>query len=81
MEKGGQLDGIAMGRSQEAEAVEMFGGRCCSNQQKQRSKHGWAAWAEPARRPGSPGGAAAPHAAEALPVRLRQRNGPPLASQ
>lgn len=81
MEKAGQLDGFDMGRSHKAGAVEMFGGRCCSNRQKQRSKRGLVAWAELERRPGSPSWAAAVHAAEALPECLWQRNIPPLASR
>lgn len=81
MEKAGQLGGFGVGRSRKAGAVEMFGGRCCSNQQKQRSKHGSVAWAELEMRPGSPSWAAAVHVAEALPVSLWQRNVPPLASR
>lgn len=81
MEEAGQLDGIDTGRSRKAGAVEMFGERCCSNQQKQRSKHGSVAWAELGRRPGSPSWAAAVRAAQALPLCLWQRNVPPLASR
>lgn len=78
--KAGRLDGFDMGRSCKARAVEMFGGKCCSNKQKHTSNCDWSAWAELDRRQGRPSWAAAVRAAGAMHTCLGQDRVPPLTS-
>lgn len=78
--KAGQLDGFDVGRSHKARAVEMFGGKCCSNKQKHTSNCDWSAWAELDRRQGCPSWAAAVRAAGAMHMCLGQGSVPSLTS-